>query len=197
MSQRRGVSNDGRELLYSLLFVVVCVTSFVPWTLMSGGTPIFGPTSVGPLPNARHQWIDVHLITSLSTIYLFVRHLILEWRAACSLFRRVFGVARGTAEPAQLPTSSMHKNTAPSLPRTKFRFPFPRHSRTPYVDIQLRECVACYGCVSACQQGVLGKVAIGRHRHVHVDQPTRCTGCGRCVRSCSQRAIRRSGPTPA
>lgn len=88
--KRRTAPSDVRELLFYVAFALACVTGFFPWFFLAGGTPVFGPTLIGPLLHDRHQWIDTHLIAGISTIYLLVRHLIFQWRPLCALVRRTF-----------------------------------------------------------------------------------------------------------
>lgn len=90
LSESRRAPSDVRESLFYVAFTLVCATGFFPWFFLAGGTPVFGPTPVGPLLHARHQWIDAHLIAGICSIYLLVRHLILEWRPLRALIRRTF-----------------------------------------------------------------------------------------------------------
>ncbi len=72
-----------------------------------------------------------------------------------------------------------------------FHFPLPRHNRTPFVQIDTALCVACGGCVAGCPLQVLGLVNFLHHCHVHVEEASRCKGCGKCIRTCQQGAIKR------
>ncbi len=71
----------------------------------------------------------------------------------------------------------------------KLHAPFPRHTRTRYIRLSPHDCQACWTCVAACPQHVLGKVEIGSHRHAHVDHADACKGCKTCVRACPHHAI--------
>ncbi|HTY00547.1 MAG TPA: ferredoxin family protein [Bacteroidota bacterium] len=72
------------------------------------------------------------------------------------------------------------------------RFVLSPHSRTHstrYVQLDTRQCEACWRCVEACHRNVITKLSILGHRHALFAQPDRCTGCLLCVKSCSASAI--------
>jgi 2-oxoglutarate ferredoxin oxidoreductase subunit delta len=72
------------------------------------------------------------------------------------------------------------------------RIPGPRHrsaTATPFVVLDRSRCEACWCCVEACPETVLGKVESFRHRHAVVEAGERCTGCGRCVKACKSGAF--------
>ena len=69
-------------------------------------------------------------------------------------------------------------------------WPFARHNRTPFVEIDTGKCKACGGCVAECPRHALKLIAFFWHRHVKVARASACIGCRRCVRRCEQRAIR-------
>ncbi len=71
----------------------------------------------------------------------------------------------------------------------KFHGPFPRHDRTKYIRLNTHNCQACWTCVEACPQHVLGKVDVLGHRHAHVDHADACKGCKTCVRACPHDAL--------
>ncbi len=64
-----------------------------------------------------------------------------------------------------------------------------KHAETEHVVFDLRRCKACGDCAISCPSGVLGMVALLRHRHVHVDHAERCVGCMKCAESCAEKAI--------
>jgi 2-oxoglutarate ferredoxin oxidoreductase subunit delta len=69
--------------------------------------------------------------------------------------------------------------------------PFDHRGRisTPYVALNRSLCKACWRCVAACPESVLGKVEVGSHKHAVVDARDRCTGCGSCVEACRAGAL--------
>jgi len=71
----------------------------------------------------------------------------------------------------------------------KFHLPFPRHTETDYIYLNTSRCQACWVCVQACPQHVLGKIDLRFHRHAHIDQAKNCKGCLRCLKACPNQAI--------
>jgi Pyruvate/2-oxoacid:ferredoxin oxidoreductase delta subunit len=64
-----------------------------------------------------------------------------------------------------------------------------RHTTTQYIRLNTHYCLACWQCVEACPEQVLGKAVIGAHRHARVDHAENCKGCKACVRACPHDAI--------
>ncbi|MCX6000244.1 MAG: ferredoxin family protein [Chloroflexi bacterium] len=62
--------------------------------------------------------------------------------------------------------------------------------RTKYIELNTRRCQACWKCIEACPNHVLGRVVVFKHRHARVDRAEACKGCKACVRSCPNEAIR-------
>ncbi len=62
-----------------------------------------------------------------------------------------------------------------------------------FIELNSRQCRACWKCVTECPQGVLHKVDFLWHRHAVVRRGDDCTGCLRCVRACDSNAITRCG----
>jgi 2-oxoglutarate ferredoxin oxidoreductase subunit delta len=60
---------------------------------------------------------------------------------------------------------------------------------TEFISINTHLCQACWECVEACPNNVLGKVNILFHKHVRIDQADKCQGCGICVDTCQNQAI--------
>ncbi|RPJ62419.1 MAG: 4Fe-4S dicluster domain-containing protein [Dehalococcoidia bacterium] len=58
-----------------------------------------------------------------------------------------------------------------------------------YISLNTRLCRACWKCVEACPQGVIGKSNLPFHKHARIDKPDDCKGCLKCVKACSQQAI--------
>jgi NAD-dependent dihydropyrimidine dehydrogenase PreA subunit len=67
-----------------------------------------------------------------------------------------------------------------------------RSRTTESVALDARACAACWKCVEACPNDVLGRVDLGRlHRHAKIAAPDACTGCLSCVRVCEAGALTR------
>ncbi len=67
--------------------------------------------------------------------------------------------------------------------------PFRRHTATRFIQVNTHLCEACWNCLEVCPKPVLGKLEIGPHRHIHIDDAENCNGCKRCVRACPHSAI--------
>ena len=68
--------------------------------------------------------------------------------------------------------------------------PSPGHLSTKFIQIDTSRCQACWKCVRACPNHVLGKAILFKHRHAHVEHAEACKGCKKCVWSCPEAAIR-------
>ncbi len=64
------------------------------------------------------------------------------------------------------------------------------HTNTKYIELNRSRCQACWKCVEACPNDVLGKVIVFNHRHARVNHAEACKGCKKCVDSCPNGAIR-------
>ncbi len=71
----------------------------------------------------------------------------------------------------------------------KPHLPFPRHTQTKFIRLNLHECRACWSCVAICPNGVIGKIDSPVHKHAHIDCAEQCRGCKKCVRACPNGAI--------
>lgn len=61
---------------------------------------------------------------------------------------------------------------------------------TAHIMIDSHKCVACWDCIKACPQQVLGKVNIlGLHKHSRVRKASACIGCKKCIKTCQHEAI--------
>ena len=66
-----------------------------------------------------------------------------------------------------------------------------RQTSTPFLSFDMARCRACFACVEACPRQVLGQVRLPFHKHVHIDRPDACIGCGRCLTVCPAGVIQR------
>ena len=67
--------------------------------------------------------------------------------------------------------------------------PHQRHTNTKYIELNTHLCQACWTCVEACPNGVLGKIDIFFHKHARIDDAQACKGCLKCVKACQNQAI--------
>jgi NAD-dependent dihydropyrimidine dehydrogenase PreA subunit len=63
------------------------------------------------------------------------------------------------------------------------------HMRTKFIRINNHNCEACWECVTACPNDVIGKIDLFFHKHSHINHPEDCKGCLKCVRVCEYNAI--------
>ncbi|MCM1501230.1 MAG: 4Fe-4S binding protein [Bacteroidales bacterium] len=64
-----------------------------------------------------------------------------------------------------------------------------RRASTGYIALDSRNCKACWECVDACPQKVIGKVKVFSHRHARIVDAESCIGCRKCVKACRYGAI--------
>jgi len=64
-----------------------------------------------------------------------------------------------------------------------------KHTASAYITINTKLCKACWNCISACPEGILGKVDFIFHKHIHLDDPESCIGCLACEKICPEGAI--------
>ena len=57
------------------------------------------------------------------------------------------------------------------------------HTKTSYIKLT-SGCRACWECVKACPNHVIGEVDLPFHKHTHIDKANDCTGCLKCVKTC-------------
>ncbi|MDR2847529.1 MAG: 4Fe-4S binding protein [Bacteroidales bacterium] len=61
--------------------------------------------------------------------------------------------------------------------------------KIPAILINHHQCKACWKCLDACPQKVLGKVNFLWHKHAKMSHPDKCIGCLKCVKTCPHGAI--------
>jgi NAD-dependent dihydropyrimidine dehydrogenase PreA subunit len=64
-----------------------------------------------------------------------------------------------------------------------------RRHTTEYIYLNSHLCDACWKCIEACPNGVIGRVAMPFHKHAKIENPGQCNGCRVCVKTCPQKAI--------
>lgn len=66
-----------------------------------------------------------------------------------------------------------------------------RRRETRFIALDTHACDACWECVEACPNQVLGRVSMFFHKHAKVVDADACTGCLKCVRACEAGALTR------
>ena len=67
--------------------------------------------------------------------------------------------------------------------------PKKKYDSTEYIHINSRLSNACWECIDACPNGIIGRVNIPFHKHARIDNAEACDGCLMCVEICVQNAI--------
>ncbi|MBW8327509.1 MAG: hypothetical protein K0M50_22280 [Prolixibacteraceae bacterium] len=57
-------------------------------------------------------------------------------------------------------------------------------TQTAFVSLNTQKCQACWKCIAACPEQVIGKVDLPWHKHALINQSNRCSGCLKCVKVC-------------
>ena len=63
------------------------------------------------------------------------------------------------------------------------------HSRTAYIQLDTKKCIACWKCQDKCSNKVIGKVNLPWHKHAHIVKANNCTGCLKCLSACEVKAL--------
>ncbi len=64
-----------------------------------------------------------------------------------------------------------------------------RRRETKFVRLDPGLCTACWKCLDACPEQVLGRIDLGFHRHARIRYAQACKGCKKCVRVCEPGAL--------
>jgi ferredoxin len=182
--------HDIHELAVYVCNAIVLVTGFVVWLVVGGSMPILGPALLERVAANRHPWIDTHHLIGMVALILSINHVRRRWGALSVLIERARSRVVASAG-ATLPQGSAALPGRGGRGRVEMkprRPPGQRHG-TGFIALNTRLCQACWECVHACPQAVLGKVVFLWHRHAHVDRADDCTGCRKCLRSCKHGAI--------
>jgi len=59
-----------------------------------------------------------------------------------------------------------------------------KKKHTGYVQVNTRNCKACWKCINACPKQVIGKVGFLWHKHIAILNNEKCIGCGKCIKTC-------------
>ena len=65
-----------------------------------------------------------------------------------------------------------------------------KSAENQYIQLDTKNCKACWKCVEKCPKKVIGKVNIFIHKHARIVNSKECIGCLKCVKICEQGAIK-------
>ena len=83
ISGKTGRRVDSEPLMYAA-FGIASAAALIAWWIVRGASPLFGPAATGAIDDARHRWIDTHLISSLALLALVAHHFGHRWRFMAS-----------------------------------------------------------------------------------------------------------------
>jgi 2-oxoglutarate ferredoxin oxidoreductase subunit delta len=78
---------------------------------------------------------------------------------------------------------------AENLNPMRQRFFRMEHTKTSFIALDTKKCEACWNCISACTNDVIGKIDLPWHKHIRFTNSSACTGCLKCVKACKSGAI--------
>jgi ferredoxin len=62
-------------------------------------------------------------------------------------------------------------------------------TRTTYIQLDTKKCIACWECLSECKNNVIGRIILPWHKHSKFVNSNDCTGCLKCVNICEPGAL--------
>jgi ferredoxin len=62
-------------------------------------------------------------------------------------------------------------------------------TRTTYIQLDTKKCIACWECLSECKNNVIGRINLPWHKHSKFVNGNDCTGCLKCVKICKSDAL--------
>ncbi len=65
------------------------------------------------------------------------------------------------------------------------------YRNTAFVQLDNHNCRACWACLDACPNNVIGRVNLPWHKHALFIETTKCTGCLKCVKVCKHDALKK------
>ncbi len=62
-------------------------------------------------------------------------------------------------------------------------------TRTTYIQLDTKKCIACWKCLAECKNHVIGRINLPWHKHSRFVNSSDCTGCFKCVNVCEPGAL--------
>jgi ferredoxin len=62
-------------------------------------------------------------------------------------------------------------------------------TRTTYIQLDTKKCIACWKCQEECKYHVIGRINLPWHKHTRFVNSSNCIGCLKCVNVCEPGAL--------
>lgn len=62
-------------------------------------------------------------------------------------------------------------------------------TRTTYIQLDSKKCIACWECLPECKNHVIGRINLPWHKHSRFVNSSDCTGCLKCINVCEPGAL--------
>jgi ferredoxin len=62
-------------------------------------------------------------------------------------------------------------------------------TRTTYIQLDTKKCIACWECLAECKNNVIGRINLPWHKHSKFVNSKDCTGCLKCINVCEPGAL--------
>jgi ferredoxin len=62
-------------------------------------------------------------------------------------------------------------------------------TRTTYIQLDTKKCLACWKCLPECKNQVIGRINLPWHKHSRFVNSSACTGCLKCINVCEPAAL--------
>jgi ferredoxin len=62
-------------------------------------------------------------------------------------------------------------------------------TRTTYIQLDTKKCIACWECLVECKNHIIGRINLPWHKHSKFVNSNDCTGCLKCVNICEPGAL--------
>jgi uncharacterized Fe-S center protein len=64
-------------------------------------------------------------------------------------------------------------------------------TRTTFIQLDTKKCIACWECLTECKNNVIGRINLPWHKHSKFVYSKDCTGCLKCMNICKSGAFMR------
>lgn len=68
-------------------------------------------------------------------------------------------------------------------------------TRTSYIQLDTKKCIACWECLAECENHVIGRINLPWHKHSRFVYSDDCSGCFKCINVCEPGALSKISKT--